>query len=1355
MLKKLLFITLSIMILIGCTKERADEFAQGQGQQDLWTISQFQNKYFIVETGGALIEKKATNADELELATGDESYTELNNFDLVSYTTDSTLLKDVPFRAKKYTTYQVRYVVTKDYLKVMKVAKKELLPSQEQVIAKQIPGTQLWEVPLIGYPITLKKVEQIEDANGDKTSKLQEYGTSALAGASHFKINITDRKLFDADEKNDIFPINLFGEIEDDEDSDNKDNIKLGEEWFYAATIISTNAENSDKIGRDLSVDSEQAYVSRIQFIRTVNSVIGKNVNMDEGIDSDEINAKAALEIPIEWVDYKIATIGKDSALTEEEVGDDHLEAKHWKKRKYMKIDFAKTKAGFGVNDDNEVLNPKFENLEITANYISFTIYYPDSGVKVKYALKKAETPKKGRIYFKDDRTKFGFFKTSKRFINSYEYYYQDDFDKQVLINRFYPGENGKIEYHFTHETPEEFRPVVQKAVDGWNEIFKKAGNKDDGTAYEIVLNKEEDVDLGDLRYNIINILDTQNGARLLGYGPSIADTKSGEIVSATTNVYINPFRDGLASKLRQYIRYRLGMFTAEQINGISDMTATSSNIPAMLLFYKNIKQDSDLGSVDQKNDLDLSKAFFEESNKKQIASYHEHQKQISENQTEREFNEKRFGDKCSFQVHSNDVIKRIETYCSGEGEFLEYVEELVAQNVTHDHRELTMINSCIEKLIEDELLSTLVHEMGHNFGLRHNFSASNDPANFYPESETGGVLVKTASTMDYNNGQSYELLKPGLYDLAAIRFGYAQTIETDSDGNDQFIKLDINKSIESNISDYNTKENVSVALHKFNYCSDEHVGDKDPLCNRWDYGENPLEVVDSIINFYHSLYATEGHRRDKARGPLQAEFNNKVIEKVLIPLKQIYEHWRYLLTNYVQDKNKHLEMYSIKEYEEELGNMEDDTGKHGQNFAQYYQASEKAYQFLKSLVTMTARYCVTKSLDNSVTLLNYHDFETVRTDIYKLSSVTVFDCDDNDTHAYFQNKNQELVTTVGSYFNEVSQSLNPYVDVDTYRIYGQREERLQITGTSTIKDLAMHILALREPMLKLGMKVSNNTNFLDDPRYREEMIDFLVVQAIHGTSTKHLNASDKIERYLPLFKREQEVKQGTFMRLLTGLAVPSNNSTTLERWELFKPQISSPSYASNIPAIAAQVQFDSAVYYATPNREYAFDMINRYNWLANLEDKKNQKIIPTQKDLQALYNGEISLINPDQFKKITLKQFMDAAITIKNQVNALEDGNQKRFISEILKDELELATYLEGIKDQLTEYMQYNAVDFITQALQIPVKAIGSTIDKRVTMFIKDQHKILVQIKDYKANEHEYKAQTDMLRNIVQSMAK
>ena len=76
----------------------------------------------------------------------------------------------------------------------------------------------------------------------------------------------------------------------------------------------------------------------------------------------------------------------------------------------------------------------------------------------------------------------------------------------------------------------------------------------------------------------------------------------------------------------------------------------------------------------------------------------------------------------------------------------------------------LTDVESDFDEYIQDYYLETIAHEVGHVLGLRHNFKGSTQL----------DALGHSASVMDYlPRAERSDYAGPGVYDIAAIRWGY------------------------------------------------------------------------------------------------------------------------------------------------------------------------------------------------------------------------------------------------------------------------------------------------------------------------------------------------------------------------------------------------------------------------------------------------------------------------------------------------------------------------------------------------------------------------------------------------------
>ncbi len=158
---------------------------------------------------------------------------------------------------------------------------------------------------------------------------------------------------------------------------------------------------------------------------------------------------------------------------------------------------------------------------------------------------------------------------------------------------------------------------------------------------------------------------------------------------------------------------------------------------------------------------------------------------------------------------------------------------------------------------------STLAHELGHNFGLRHNFIGSFDVAN-WKTTESEETTRDYSSIMDYlvNDHNSYDGFGP--QDVAAFRAAYGEVVETmDS----QLVPVtDIPKILgRKGWLDISKDDINSLGIKNYAFCTDEDVG-LTPTCQRFDEGTTPLEIVENKIKGYRIRYALSNFPNERVR---------------------------------------------------------------------------------------------------------------------------------------------------------------------------------------------------------------------------------------------------------------------------------------------------------------------------------------------------------------------------------------------------------------------------------------------------------------------------------------------------------
>jgi hypothetical protein len=1140
-------LALSLILGASCTKDRPVEFEQNQGLH-LMSVDAFDGYEFEVTAGEAVSSSSTSSSAEVD-SDSDVFIPILNSFPLVTYTTKGdtfNLMRDIPFRGRPGVKYKFKYRLhdtNKDgtdgkIIMAYQIAKAEDIPGHLFTSAVKVEGSDLYEVPYSYKSISTHKVELREDRNKEETRTLGEFAAETLSEASHFRVSNAAPALYEAESKVDILPADLFEG-----------------EWFYAVTLTKTTIEKSGSVGSLYAQDYNFSSASRVRFVQRKNRIRAVNINVDEGIDtSDDMNLTSVIEFPINRLDYRQKQNSTGAGKMEEKVDTTTKGAPHWSKLRYVNIDFTDAKTPRISAEGSEL-----HHFEIAKDYLSFDLEFPTQNVRLKFAFKRAHKSKKGIGYPKADRKIYGFFTAQKTYINNYKIEREGDYEKNIFLSRYYP-DNGKIEFYLSDLTPNSFLPVAREAVRQWDDAFSRAG-----TGIRIALNESKKVAVGDIRYNIINIIrntDTDGG----GYGPQLADFNSGEIISATSNVNTGYHMNQLIESIRNYIRSKNGMFAEEwagyapewgkfsivdRSNGTiaanlptaenfvarrdfileNDVDAKEAHIPNTARLFKASKLGSLIGQYRESNyirtndggKIIIPPKYGTLSNSEQGKILDDYYRNLEKNRivpgstltyspfdglSERKEHEQMI-------ASSKRYLNIVKQYC--EEDINAYVADIKVRGITHDsEKELKLVESCRDKAINEVVLGTVMHEMGHNFGLRHNFYAATDVKNF-PEGFDTIKDFGLSSIMDYMGMAKTDRL--GNYDVAAIRYGYARQAET----KDGLIKLLPGMSIVESAGAQS--QNFE---QKYKYCTDEDIdiytqmgamhAPIDPLCARHQFGSTPLEVVRMATIDYEAYNAVYGKRLDRANGPAAGSMVRYFERFVGMPILKIYNQWRWHLRNFIKamdatdtgivtkikkkSRSGYLEKLSEEEYNILIDAMRKDTGKHGKAFAEYYDAGRAAYSFFKSLLDIPSKYCAVKATADQV---NYDllSFYNIREKLYNDVNVEVQSCEDALDYGYFSELGLEYIGSLGEYNTPIMSSMD---------IINPDSNRVDILGYSYSSALVMSLLTVRSATSREMIIADFKPNFLDNPRYREELKAIVLTRMSEGVHSKTLESQYKVD---------------------------------------------------------------------------------------------------------------------------------------------------------------------------------------------------------------------------------------------------
>ncbi|WP_417348289.1 zinc-dependent metalloprotease [Ferrimonas sp.] len=520
----------------------------------------------------------------------------------------------------------------------------------------------------------------------------------------------------------------------------------------------------------------------------------------------------------------------------------------------------------------NQFYNGSLDNLSFTTTeYISIV------------AVDKLASPDYQAIpYSEDERGTYGYFTSDHHYRDATD---SDGVDGYVrtYMNRFNPAKES-ITYYLSNN----FFDAKNKAyLDAANESVTAINiqNKLFKTGFpEIKLEQANDKRHGDLRYSHITLFDQPLDNGLAGYGPSAANPLTGEIVSGRVNQYSSNLKQGAVRYYRQvrldYNRGRLDAETATALTGVE---------------YKN-SNDVDAGKPAPADKVEA--ANFEQPEETLLAKATTLPKLVKESQ---EFDELVDYDRETRDYWSENTMMHLDNVYAVGGAARQLPAGIKDHKIDWKRAELWengevgsklvafetlpvgLQNELTTKLAAQAFAGTLTHELGHNFGLRHNFSGSTDKENLFTEEQMAmmdeaftaagypdlTVNAEFSSQMDYNVNRFATTFEP--YDLAALRFAYAREVEK-KDG--EFVSLkeedakrrdELAQGIVNGETRFGALYNVAQQydLRSYNFCTDGHVT-LNSNCNRSDAGGTLEEIADFYIERYQDSYETSNLRHNR-----------------------------------------------------------------------------------------------------------------------------------------------------------------------------------------------------------------------------------------------------------------------------------------------------------------------------------------------------------------------------------------------------------------------------------------------------------------------------------------------------------
>ena len=474
------------------------------------------------------------------------------------------------------------------------------------------------------------------------------------------------------------------------------------------------------------------------------------------------------------------------------------------------------------------------------------------------------------------------------------------------------------------------------------------------------------------------------------------------------------------------------------------------------------------------------------------------------------------------------------------------------------------LIEACAVKVSRPLLLTTILHELGHNNSKHHNFECSRDEKNFYKnldemkkyfpsadlsdllELEKAGInpIPKSSCVMDYANFQEIPLPVLGKNDLMILRYVYEDELELEGHELENPIVHQMEFDYQNLENQTSLTSNSSLMEKKKEYLNcpvhNNRLG-----CEAEDYGASYKEIVENkILSFKRKIKLRYIFDLDeKAISPRNVKFFTAPFD--LYGVSQYHERWLHLRDNFLRNENL-LNADSVTDYEKIMNpNNLDNKGKNfTQEYKDYYPIADVFTEAVKLAWFQRPLHCRVESKDEVKDIeLNYLIYSHLLAEYKK---VYVIDCYSKQVVEFLNKNDMKLIDQYGiQNFNTYSLSdENKRLDILPLEYMFKALQVLKFIPGTTMYDGASMKVRISNSLKNLSflMEIYRKTkdNLLDINQYASQYeIDrnkeLFFIQVDFYMKDRQINRSESSRE---LYKKDT----GIFLKSL-GLGLSGYNS--------------------------------------------------------------------------------------------------------------------------------------------------------------------------------------------------------------------
>lgn len=981
-------------------------------------------------------------------------------------------------------------------------------------------------------------------------------------------------------------------------------------EYLYVPSTLSTSRHTT--FGRAYLLGDQRIVKMELEeFALNVYAV-----DKEKKFANNPSNKRLVMSIPVEHVDYRCADDAFGECLSEE-IENDRLP---WDQKKHFRPKFEDAKladANFLPSDlpdgcynvketklSYRKLEPNAINFRLERNYQNELFFFCNRNLNDIADLNWSDVSHYSIVKL-DAVASADYEKVNyhPEWINTFGFFEQNDNSLDIDGNT---TQSGEIKYisrwnpkrkAITYFLSPEFNKMENKVLKAATlESFKRinAGLQSAGIDFRISLkDADETTDIGDLRNSMIILAEDPFEASVIGYGPSITHPRTGEILSARTVMY--------AGSLKKFIRYtydeilRIKNISTEATPSGETSSSQENTIPLNPEEASALLHQKDISPSQLTKMIDLSSVDIIS-----LPAQIDRTPQLSSSEIERAVQQAHQRDQIALLSKNNMYPAEMLSFGDISQDVIEQVVKSVGQLQSWEKLSDGQKQAVLDVLTPYVWVPTLIHEVGHNLGLRHNFSGSEDKDNFYSQKElaeqnlpVSSKNVPYSSIMDYPKSEINALRAFGKYDIAALRFGYTL------------------KAIKEDGTLASVNPNIAPeGLKSFSYCSDEGIA-PNPNCNPFDEGSGFKAIAESLIESYKENYERSNFRRGRAQfSSVDDDFYYSRISRTFNKLRLFYERYEDLVKNFQLDQATIDSVEWLKDLDE---------------------AVVVAADFLMSVVAEPDTLCIIGLPDNSVQAVPIGIFSELA---------------HNRTRSCFAlqlNEGFSVLAQGGKHLNSLKLPDNP----------NRFADQIDVRGTWIDKAIAMKALFQR----KLGSSLHDDVtgNFMNHPKVTAKLEKFLA-EMLNDQTTVPVNftdaggnaveiplgvsrASDVYEirtPELPIVSRALGLKydnlhllQSLTSILRQGLSEGGHDSTNAKLLQSLSIKTNNPNGAGTV-----SIDVGSETLYAQPSQSLAHSLIQKTLAGRQLEASSTETV---QKVFERLQKQSSEGLNEEEKKLFEL----------------------------------------------------------------------------------------------------------------------